>query len=105
MTLLSDLDPQPPENYREMVDLVGLQGMYVTEDPREGCSGVVMWCGYCCIRLHYDQRHMGVTPFLSLMVKMADAHRETDCSNPRGPFVPEWHPRREDVWEQHSLIP
>lgn len=91
--------PQPQPRYMEMVDLVGLTGMCVTEDPR-GHAGIRMWCGYCCKPLHYDYRHMGAEPFLNLMVKMADAHRMTDCAAPEGPFVHSWSPRTSPEWHR-----
>lgn len=83
----------------ERLDLGAIQGVYVTEDPRDDV-GVMMWCGYCCAPLHYDSRHMGLSPFLSLMAKMADAHRETECPKPKGPFDTRWCPRDTRLWEQ-----
>lgn len=92
-------EPENSSNYVEMIDLVGLTGMYVTENPT-GVAGIKMWCGYCCKPLHYDHRHMGTEPFLTLMVKMADAHRLTDCPDPKGPFVYSWSPHSSTEWHQ-----
>jgi hypothetical protein len=90
---------KPHPGYMEKVDLSVIAGIYVTEDPR-GYAGIKMWCGYCCTPLHYDMRHMGTSPFLTLMVKMADAHRDVECPNPKGPFVSEyeWSPRDSEQW-------
>jgi hypothetical protein len=84
-----------------MVDLVNLKGIYVTEHPN-GAMSVRLWCGNCAKPLHWDDRHWGNTPFLTLLVKMADAHRETECPHPKGPFLDEWHPRIDEraSWER-----
>jgi hypothetical protein len=75
------------------------QGIYVTEEPGGG-QGVKLWCGYCCQPIHVGTRHWGVSPFLSLLVKMAQAHRETVCPSPDGPFQGLWSPRIEvQMWE------
>ena len=85
----------------ERYDLSAISGIYVTEDP-EDHGGIRMWCGYCRRMLHFDSQHMGVSPFLTLMVKMADAHRLTDCPHPQGPFAHDWSPRHSRDWEQLS---
>lgn len=91
------------DSTRVMVDLSVIDGIYVTEDPRAGGIGaMVIWCGYCCKRLHYDWRHMGYAPFLTLLVKMADVHREAECPNPAGPFVSDWNPLMVRVWEEEA---
>jgi hypothetical protein len=68
------------------------QGIYATEDP-QGEPGVKLWCGYCAQPIHVGTMHWGESPFLSLLVKMAQAHRETSCPNPGGPFLSLWSPR------------
>jgi len=92
-------DLQQTGNYMEKLDLALIQGIYVTEDPR-GRAGVRMWCGYCITLLHMDQEHLGDAPFLSLMAKMADAHRATECPNPNGPFRVDWAPRASREWDE-----
>lgn len=83
----------------ERIDINDVAGFMVTEDPA-GFIGVCMWCGYCRTKLHVNARHMGTSPFLTLMVKMADAHRTTECPNPDGPFDGEWNPRHDRMWPQ-----
>lgn len=83
----------------ERIDLSAIAGMYLTEDP-SGYAGVRLWCGYCCKLLHFDHRHLGDSPFLTLLVKMADAHRATDCAAPQGPFIALWSPREDRYWDK-----
>jgi hypothetical protein len=68
------------------------QGIYTTEDP-QGPEGVKLWCGYCATLIEIGSQHWGTSPFLSLLVKMAQAHRQAVCPNPDGPFLSMWHPR------------
>jgi hypothetical protein len=76
---------------------VAPQGIYVTEDPK-GEPGIKMWCGYCAKLIHFTSAHCGQSPFLSIMAIMAQAHRETECPNPSGPFLSTWAPRMDEVW-------
>lgn len=84
--------------YVEKVDLSALHGIYVSQHFESRRYGVKMWCGYCREPLHYDFRHIGSTPFLTLMVKVADAHRATECPRPQGPFAEGWHPEYHEEW-------
>lgn len=85
----------------ERIEINDLSGIMVTENPTEPLGfGIVMWCAYCRTKLNMDHRHMGYTPPLTLMIKMADAHRQTECPNPDGPFDGDWNPRNDRLWPQ-----
>jgi hypothetical protein len=73
------------------------QGIYLTEDPTRS-PGIKLWCGYCAQPIHVGSQHWGTSPFLSLVVKMAQAHREASCPNPSGPFLAKWSPRKDGNW-------
>lgn len=81
----------------ERLDLNVIAGMWVTPDPLYG-EGIKLWCGYCCAPLHFDWRHWGHMPFLSLLAKTADIHRVVECPQPQGPFVFDWSPKGSAQW-------